>query len=61
MEEDQPGLVTGLESGPQAEDWQCSSLEVMDEDGAGGNAGRGSAESHFGLGTGHGEEKVLTF
>lgn len=38
MGKDQPGLVTNLESGPKAEDWQYSRLEVMDEGGACGNA-----------------------
>lgn len=38
MGEDQPGLFTSLESGPQEEDWQYSRLEVMDEGGAYGSA-----------------------
>lgn len=62
MGEDLPGFVTSLESGAPGR-----RLAVFQ---AGGDRlgwslwehrGRGSSESHFGLGTGQGEEKVLKF
>lgn len=60
MGEDQPGLFASLESSPQAEDWQYSRPEVMDEGRAGGNAEEEVIQRAI-LGTGQGQRRHRHF